>query len=154
MFWFNMFFGIVHPIMAYLMVRYPCQYVLKPHAQSLSRVWLFATPWTAAHQDPLSCTVSQSLLKLLSIESVMPSNCLILCRPLLLLPSIFPASGSFPMKTWGLPTVIWGFPGGSVVKNLSAIKTMQDMQVQSLGQEDPLEEEMATHSSIFAWAIP
>ena len=59
--------------------------------QSLSRVRLFATPWTAAHQASLSFTVSQSLLKLLSSESVMPSNHLILCRPLLLLPSIFPS---------------------------------------------------------------
>ena len=57
--------------------------------QSLSRVQLFATPWTAAHQASLSIASSQSLLKLMSIESVMPSNHLILCRPLLLLPSIF-----------------------------------------------------------------
>ena len=54
-----------------------------------SRVQLFATPWTAAHQVSLSITNSQSLLKLMSIESVMPSNHLILCHPLLLLPSIF-----------------------------------------------------------------
>ena len=51
----------------------------------------FATPWTAAHQASLSITNFQSLLKLISIESVMPSNHLILCRPLLLLPSIFPS---------------------------------------------------------------
>ena len=56
---------------------------------SLSRVRLFATPWTAAHQACLSITNSQSLLKLTSIESVTPSNHLILCRPLLLPPSIF-----------------------------------------------------------------
>ena len=59
--------------------------------QSLNRVWLFATPWTAAQQASLSITNSQSLLKLMSIESVMPSNHLILCRLLLLLPSIFPS---------------------------------------------------------------
>ena len=59
--------------------------------QSLSRVQLFATPWTAACQASLSITNSQSLLKLMSIESVMPSNHLILCCPLLLLPSIFPS---------------------------------------------------------------
>ena len=59
--------------------------------QSLSRVRLFATPWTAARQASLSITNSQSLLKLMSIESVMPSNHLILCRPLLLLLSIFPS---------------------------------------------------------------
>jgi len=59
--------------------------------QLLSCVRLFATPWTAASQDSLSVTNSWSLLKLMSIESVMPSNHLILCRPLLLLPSIFPS---------------------------------------------------------------
>ena len=59
--------------------------------QSLSCVRLFATPWTAARQASLSITNSQSLLKLMSMESVMPSNHLILCRPLLLPPSIFPS---------------------------------------------------------------
>ena len=58
--------------------------------QSLSHVQLFAAPWTAARQASLSFTISRSLLKLMSIESMMPSNHLILCRPLLLLPSIFP----------------------------------------------------------------
>ena len=58
--------------------------------QSLSRVQLFATPWTAACQASLSFTNSQNLLKLMSIESVMPSSHLILCCPLLLPPSIFP----------------------------------------------------------------
>ena len=57
--------------------------------QSLRRVRLFATPWTAAYQASLSITNSQSLLKLLSIEAMMPSNHLTLCHPLLLLPSIF-----------------------------------------------------------------
>ena len=59
--------------------------------QSLSHIWLFATPWTAAHQTSLSFTISLSLLRLLSIESEMPSNHLILCHPLLLLPSVFPS---------------------------------------------------------------
>ena len=59
--------------------------------QSLSRARLFATPWTAARQTSLSITNSRSLPKLTSIESVMPSNHLILCHPLLLLPSIFPS---------------------------------------------------------------
>ena len=58
--------------------------------QLLSCVRLFATPWTAACQASLSITNSQSLLKLMSIESMMPSNHLIFCHPLLLLPSIFP----------------------------------------------------------------
>ena len=59
--------------------------------QSLSHVQLFMTPWTAARQASLSITNSQSLFKLMSIESVMPSNHLILCCPLLLPPSIFPS---------------------------------------------------------------
>ena len=59
--------------------------------QLLSHVRLFATLWTAAHQASLSMINSQSLLKLMSIESVMPSNHLILCHPLLLLPSVFPS---------------------------------------------------------------
>ncbi|XDC84753.1 hypothetical protein R6Z07F_015926 [Ovis aries] len=66
---------------------------LSPHifvVQSLSRVQLFVTPWSAARQASLSFTISQSLLKLMSIDSMMPSKHLILCGPLLLLPSIFP----------------------------------------------------------------
>ena len=62
--------------------------------ESLSHVQLFLAPWTAAHQASLSFTTSQSLFKLMSIESVMPSNHLILCCPLLLLPSVFPSSSS------------------------------------------------------------
>ena len=63
--------------------------------QLLSHVQLFVTPWTAARQASLSITHSQSLLKLMSCESVMPSNYLILSRPLLLLPSIFPSIKAF-----------------------------------------------------------
>ena len=59
--------------------------------QSLSRVRLFVTPWIAAHQASLSITNSRSSFKLMSIESVMPSSHLILCRPLFFLPSIFPS---------------------------------------------------------------
>ena len=59
--------------------------------QLLSCVWLFATPWTATRQASLSITNSRSLLKLMFIESMMPSNHLILCHPLLLPPSIFPS---------------------------------------------------------------
>ena len=65
---------------------------------------LFVTPWTAAHQSPLSSTVSQSLIKFVSFESVMPSNHLILCCPLLFCRQSFPTSGSFPMSwlfAWG-----------------------------------------------------
>ena len=63
--------------------------------QSLSHAWIFMTPWTAACQAYLSITKSQSLPKLMSIESVMPSNHLILCLPLLLLPPIFPRMSLF-----------------------------------------------------------
>ena len=70
--------------------------------QSLSCVRLFATPWTAARQASLSVTNCQSLLKLMSIESVMPSNHLILCHPLFLLPLIFPS--------------IWVFSNESVLR--------------------------------------
>ena len=66
--------------------------------QSLSRVRLFVTPWIAVRQASLSITNSQSLLKLVSIESVMLSNHLLLCRPLLLPLSVFPRSGSFQMS--------------------------------------------------------
>ena len=80
--------------------------------QSLSRVRLFATPWTAAHQASLSITNSQNLLKLISIESVMPSSHLILCHPLFLLPQSLPASGSFQMSQF--------FPSGSQSIRVSA----------------------------------
>ena len=67
--------------------------------QSFSRVRLFVTPWTTAHQAPLSITNSWSLLKLTSTESSMPSNHLVLCRPLLLLPSIFPTIRVFSKES-------------------------------------------------------
>ena len=157
----------------------------------------------------LSIANSWSLLKLMSIVLVMPSNHLILCRPLLLLPSIFPSirvisnelvlhikwpkywnfsfsispsneySGliSFRMDWLDLlavqgtlksllehhsskASVLWcsdffqGFPGGSDRKASEHLPALQVTQFQSLGQEDPLEKEMATHSSTLAWKIP
>ena len=71
----------------------------KSSVQSLSLVWLFVTPWTGAWQDSLSITNCWSLLKLMSIELVMPSNHLILCCPFLLLPSIFPSIRVFSNKS-------------------------------------------------------
>ena len=82
----------IHPKHPWRMVplsAHPLQHLLFVAVQSLSHVRLFAIPWTAARQAPLSFTISQSLLKLMSIELVMPSNHLILCCPLL--PSIFPS---------------------------------------------------------------
>ena len=67
--------------------------------QLLSCVWLFATPWTAAYQASLSITNSRSLSKLMSIESMMPSNHLILCHLLLLLPSVFPSIRVFSSES-------------------------------------------------------
>ena len=67
--------------------------------QSLSLVWLFEAPWAAACQASLSFTIFQGLLKLMPIESMMPSNHLILCHPLLLLPSIFPSIGVFSSES-------------------------------------------------------
>ena len=90
--------------------------------QSLNRVWLFVTPWTAAHQASLSTTNSQSLIKLISIESVMPSNHLILSRPLLLLPQSFPASGSFPMSQF--------FASGDQGIGVSASASVLPMNIQ------------------------
>ena len=91
-------------------------YSNKAVVQSPSRVRLFATPWTAAHQASLSLTISRSLSKFMSTASVMPSSHLILCCPLLLLPSTFPASGSFPMnqlsgdKSTGASASAWVLP--------------------------------------------
>ena len=90
--------------------------------QSLSRVRIFATPGTAACQDPLSSTISWSLLKLMSIELVMLSNHLILCRPLLLLSSIFPSSRSFPMS--------WLFISGGPSIGVSASASVLPKNIQ------------------------
>ena len=80
-----------HHVGLYAALQIHCSLFQFSSVQSLSRVRLFATPWTAAHQASLSITNSGSLFKLMSIESVMSSNHLILRHPLLLLPSIFPS---------------------------------------------------------------
>ena len=140
--------------------------------QLLSHVRLLATTWTASRQASLSITNSQSLPKLKSIESVMPSNHLILCHPLLLLLSIFPNIRVFSKSQffalggqsigvqlqhqsfqWIFPSLSFpslSFPSlvAQLVKNLCA---MQDTWVPSLDWEDPLEKGKATHSSILAW---
>ena len=87
-----MWFSVEYWILSFFLkvLDFSCQEV-----QSLSRVWLFVTPWTAAGQASLFITSSQSLLRLMSIELVMPSSHLILCHPLLLLTSIFPSSRVF-----------------------------------------------------------
>ena len=92
--------------------------------QLLSQARLFATPWTAARQASLFITSSWSLLKLMSIESVMPSNHLILCCPFPLLPSIFSALGSFPMNQF--------FASGGQSIGVSASASVLPMNIQDL----------------------
>ena len=76
-----------------------CHKIQFSSVQLLSRVCLFATPWTAAHQASLSITNPRSPLRPMSIESVMPSNHVVLCRPLLLLPPIFPSIRVFSIES-------------------------------------------------------
>ena len=140
--------------------------------QSLSSVWLFVTPWTTARQASLSITNSRSLPKLMSIESVMPSNHLILCHPLLLLPSIFPSIRVFSNESALLIRwpKYWSFSFSISPSNehpglisfrmdwldlLTVQRTLKSlkMPVQFLNWEDPLEQGMATQSSILAWRI-
>ena len=83
----------------YMMITIMSQLLL---GQSISLIQLFASPWTAARQASLSITNSWGLLKLMSTKSVMPSNHLFLCGPLLLLPSIFPSTRAFSNKESGL----------------------------------------------------
>ena len=90
--------------------------------QWLSCVWLFVTPQTAACYASLSITNSQSLLKLMSIELVMPSNHLVLCRPFLFSPQSFPASGSFLMSQF--------FASGSQSIGVSASTSVPPMNAQ------------------------
>ena len=92
--------------------------------QSLSCVRFFATPRTAAHQAFLSFTISQSLLKFMSIESVMPSNHLTLCHPLLLLPSIFSRVRYFPLS--------WLFTSGGQSIGASASASVLPTNIQGL----------------------
>ena len=91
--------------------------------QSLSLVWLFVTPWTAVRQASLSITNSQSPPKPMSIESVMPSNHLILCHPLILLPSIFPSVRIFPMSQL--------FASGGQSIGVSALESVISMDIQN-----------------------
>ena len=125
---------------------------LQGSVQLLSRVQLC----NHGPQAFLSINNSWNLLKLMSIESVMPSSRLLLCRPLLLLPSIFPSISVFSNESvlhirW---PKYWSFsfsiPSGSDRKESAS--NVADPG--SLSWEDPLEEEMATHSSILTWRIP
>ena len=116
--------------------------------QSLSHIRLFATPWTAAHQAALSITNSWSLLKLMSIESVMPSNHLILCRPLLLPPSIFPSicsnESALPIR-W---PKYWSFSSSiSPSKEYSGLISFRMDWLNLLAVQGTLESLLQHHSS-------
>ena len=127
--------------------------------QSLTHVQLFATP---AHQVSLPFTISQSLLKLMSTEAVMPSNHLILCCPLLLLPSIFPSIKVFPVSqlftsdgqsigasSWVLPMNIQGwFPLG-----LTSLISLQTRDSQESYQHHNSKESILQHSAFFMVAL-
>ena len=97
-------------------------YIQVNSVQSFSHVWLFAAPWTEVCQASLSITNSRTLLKLMSIKSEMPSNHLILCHPLLLLPSIFPAFWSFSMSQF--------FSSGGQSSGASASALVLPMNIQ------------------------
>ena len=96
--------------------------ILVSSVQFLSHVWLFETPWTAACQASLSITNSQCLIKLTSIELVMPSNHLILCHPLLLPPSTFPSIRVFSMSQF--------FTSGGQSVGVSALASVLPMSIQ------------------------
>ena len=128
--------------------------------QSLSHVRFFVTPWTAACQDSLSITNFWSLLKHMSIDSMMTSNHLIFCRPLLLLPSIFPSIRVFSNESvlrirW---PKYWSFSFSIVPSRWLSGKEFACQCWRcgdwSLTQEDRLKKKMATHSSIPVWIIP
>ena len=131
---------------------------LKIVVQSLSRIWLFVTPWTAAHQASLSFTISLSLLKLMSIELVMLSNHLILCCPFLFLPSLFPSIRVFSSESalhirW---LKYWSFRISPSNEYLGLIFFRIDW-FDLLAVHGPLEKGMANHFSILAsrtpWAV-
>ena len=122
---------------------------------SLICIWLFATPWTAPHQASLSITNSWSLLKLMSIESVMPSNHLILCRPLLLPPSILPSIRVFSNESvlcirW---PKYWSF-GFSISPSNEYSMNIQDWFPLGWTGWISLENRMANHFSILALRTP
>ena len=116
--------SVVFLLLSYISSLYVLDINPFSSVQLLSRVWLFVTPWTAAHQASLSITNSWSLLKLMSIQSVMPSNHLILCCPLLLMPSIFPSIRSFPVSQF--------FASGGQSIGVSASASVLLMNIQNL----------------------
>ena len=132
--------------------------------QLLRHVWLFVTPWIAAHQASLSITNSQSSLRIMSIESVMPSNHLILCHPFLLLPSIFPSIRVFQIRSvaQSCPTLCnpmnRSTPGLPVHHQLPEFTQTHVHRVRDaiqpshpLSSPSPLAPNPSQHQSLFQW---
>ena len=120
---FFIYSSIKGQLVCFHLLEWCCNGYQKSSVQSFSHIQLFVTPWTATCQASESIINNQSLPKLMSIESVMPSNHLILCRPLLLLPSVFPSSRVFSKESvlhvrW---TKYWSFSF-----NISPSKNTQD----------------------------
>ena len=125
--------------------------------QLLCCVWLFATPWTAGPQVSLSFTISQSLLKLMSIELVMPSNHLILCHPLLFLPSIFPSIRVFSNESVLLIRwpKYWSFSFNISPSNVySGLISFRMDWLDLLAVQETLKSLLQCHSSKAKWSIP
>ena len=120
--------------------------------QSLSCVRLFVTPWTAAHQAPLSFTISRGLFKLMSIESVVLSNHLILCCPLPLLPSIFPILNNINFSVlFFAHDIVSGVHSG--IKHPKSLQSKRQTVLFSLHFEDsgPQDSEQAARLEGFQW---
>ena len=116
--------------------------------RSLSHVWLSATRWTAACQPPLSSTISWNLLKLIPVESVMPSNHLILCHPLLLFPLIFPRIRVFSNEStlyirW---PKFWSFPN-SLSSEYSGLTSFEMAWFDLLAIQETLKRLFQHHNS-------
>ena len=125
-------FGFVgRKVSVYLTLLLSCEHGHRQYAvlvvQSLSCVQLFVTPWTAAHQASLSLTISQGLLKLMSIESVTPSNHLILCHPLFLLPSIFPSTGLCSVRCLSEPVPNFSIYSGHFISHFCSCWYYKDL---------------------------
>ena len=112
----------------------------------VSHVQFFVTPWTAACQASLSITSSQSLLKLMSIKSVMPSNYLILCCPLLLLPLIFPSIRSFPMSQF--------FASGGQRIGVSASASVLPVSIQDWSPCSPRDSQESSPTPLMGTVYP
>ena len=141
-----------------IFISFPWSFVV---VQVLSHVWLFVTPWTAACQVFLFFTISQSLLKLVSVELVMPSNSLIPCRPLLLLPLIFPSIRVFSNESalhirW---PEYWSFsisPSNEYSRLIFFRMDWLDLLAQSKGlsivfSSTSLKASILWHSAFFEW---